>query len=476
MVARRSQARRREPPPAQVHQHYATPVQSPPTQVHQHYATTVPSPSAHARPARLAPSVGFVAPLTTAFGRAKVTPALGGEVVSLGSYESEGDVMECECEPAFNLVRRALLAAAVVVLVVLTISAVAVYREARAASASGGVAGGASGASGASGSSVFSHVASRDAALDVSYADHRAAVDAHIEAAARAGRLGRHRLGDACARALRGGKRLRAVIALEVARCAGAPRGAALEAASAVEYLHAASLVIDDTPAFDNDATRRGAPALHAAVGEGVAQMAAVSLVAAAFRALADQGKTLPARDAAALVAAAADAMGGEGAAAGQVLDISTRAELAAEGAGVEDLVRLKTASFFELAAVAGWLAARGAPASVPAVRAAGARVGYAFQIADDIGDAARDAARAAAAGRGGWNYANELGPESAWRALAAAQREGRAALSALGLWSGVWEEIYAAIAAMTADGLQPNAPTPEPPAQRATAPEAGAE
>ena len=46
----------------------------------------------------------------------------------------------------------------------------------------------------------------------------------------------------------------------------------ALPLASAVEMVHASSLILDDLPSMDNATLRRGKPTLHAVVGELVAE------------------------------------------------------------------------------------------------------------------------------------------------------------------------------------------------------------
>ena len=72
---------------------------------------------------------------------------------------------------------------------------------------------------------------------------------------------------------LDGGKRLRPLLALASAQAAAAAAGKALDreyavrAASAVELIHAYSLVHDDMPCMDNDLLRRGKPTVHVQFG-----------------------------------------------------------------------------------------------------------------------------------------------------------------------------------------------------------------
>jgi geranylgeranyl diphosphate synthase type II len=307
---------------------------------------------------------------------------------------------------------------------------------------------------------------------------YRREVDALLERAQSLGEFGPPaRLASACQKALLGGKRLRAAILLEVARATSAlrrkahreGRGAgapdepspvdAAEAALFVEYLHAASLAVDDLPEFDDDATRRGRPSLHAdpEVGPAVAKMAALALTAAAFQNVCRQldwvrdhcpeVKNVD-RIGTRLIGEVSRALGAAGAAGGQCADIEPAR---GPGEGPEnalDLAYRKTTTFFEIATVCGWLVAGGPTDQVPVLRDAGRLVGTAYQIADDLGDMASDAARAAR-GKPGWNFANEYGADVARRELERNLRGARYLLTQAGVWTPVWDEIYAQVRKM---------------------------
>jgi geranylgeranyl diphosphate synthase, type II len=81
-----------------------------------------------------------------------------------------------------------------------------------------------------------------------------------------------------------GGKRIRPILALCVARLLRSEGRLSLKGAAAVELLHCASLVIDDLPCMDNSSTRRDGPALHASYGQAVALLAALALISVAAR------------------------------------------------------------------------------------------------------------------------------------------------------------------------------------------------
>lgn len=82
---------------------------------------------------------------------------------------------------------------------------------------------------------------------------------------------------------LDGGKRVRPLLVFAAGDVVSAPRERLQYAASAVEMIHAYSLVHDDMPAMDNDVLRRGKPTVHVAYGEASALLAGDALQAAAF-------------------------------------------------------------------------------------------------------------------------------------------------------------------------------------------------
>ena len=85
-----------------------------------------------------------------------------------------------------------------------------------------------------------------------------------------------------------GGKRLRPALAMASAEAVGGSGECALPVAAAVELIHTYSLVHDDLPCMDDDAERRGRPAVHVAFGEATAVLAGDALQAAAFAVLAE--------------------------------------------------------------------------------------------------------------------------------------------------------------------------------------------
>lgn len=109
----------------------------------------------------------------------------------------------------------------------------------------------------------------------------RRQVDASIDETLGA-EIGVNELTIACSHALKGGKRLRPLLVLAIYE--SLQKGGigvaddAMDAALAMEFMHTASLVIDDLPCMDNDSLRRGRPSVHVQFGEAVAQLVSVSL------------------------------------------------------------------------------------------------------------------------------------------------------------------------------------------------------
>ena len=197
----------------------------------------------------------------------------------------------------------------------------------------------------------------------------------------------------AMAHALTGGKRLRGYLVLGGARLHGVPHEQALEAAAAIEALHAYSLVHDDLPCMDDDDLRRGRPTVHRVWDEATAILAGDALQTLAFELLAAPACAPDPGIRVALIARLAAASGAAGMVLGQALDIA--AESAAEPLTLEAITALqagKTGALIRWSAEAGAVLGGADPA--PLGRYATA-LGLAFQIADDILDVEGDAALA---------------------------------------------------------------------------------
>lgn len=75
------------------------------------------------------------------------------------------------------------------------------------------------------------------------------------------------------------GALVRAKLAFQTGSAVGLKDGDALSLATGVEYLHTASVLLDDLPCMDDAVERRGFPTTHAIYGEDCAILAALALV-----------------------------------------------------------------------------------------------------------------------------------------------------------------------------------------------------
>ncbi len=176
-----------------------------------------------------------------------------------------------------------------------------------------------------------------------------------------------------------GGARIRPTILLAVAEACGDDLPALSDAgAAALELMHCASLVHDDLPCFDDADLRRGKPTVHRAFSEPVAVLTGDSLIVLAFETLVRAGAAAPDRALAMLGVLAARSGMPLGICAGQGWESEPRVNLAAYHMA-------KTGALFVAATQMGAIAAGQDPEPWEEL---GARIGAAFQVADDLRDA----------------------------------------------------------------------------------------
>jgi geranylgeranyl pyrophosphate synthase len=214
------------------------------------------------------------------------------------------------------------------------------------------------------------------------------------------------------------GKRIRPLVAMAAGELVRGKPDASLAVAVAVEYVHAASLVLDDLPSMDDASRRRGQAALHVVYGVAIAELAAVTLLARAFETVSRAPAILPGVRTR-IAGELAGAVGAEGCCGGQAADLSADpASIDLEG--LEAVHARKTGALFVAAVRGGALAGGATEAALQALTLYARNLGLAFQITDDLldleGDPAtlgkethRDSHRA--------NFATALGVESS-RAL----------------------------------------------------------
>lgn len=184
---------------------------------------------------------------------------------------------------------------------------------------------------------------------------------------------------------LGGGKRIRAILVLEFARCCGLDPAQAMPFACAMEMIHAYSLIHDDLPCMDDDALRRGKPSCHKKFGEATALLAGDGLLTCAFETAAGVPDSIPAANVLAAMRYLSASAGYRGMIGGQVID------LAIEGKAVQveelaNMYALKTGALLKASCVIGCLLAGRVDLQKKAEDYA-QYLGLAFQIIDDILD-----------------------------------------------------------------------------------------
>lgn len=239
------------------------------------------------------------------------------------------------------------------------------------------------------------------------------------------------------------GKRFRPTLFLASYEVSGRqPDARVVRLATALEIVHAYSLVHDDLPCMDDDDWRRGRPTCHRRFGVERATLAAAAMVPLAGQVVAAEAAALgfSAAAAAELVIELSEAAGPVGMVGGQVLDLiyEGRDVSAAE---LGEAHRRKTGALIRASARLGARVACVEPKALAAVTEYGERVGLAFQIADDLLDEeqsedGRDPRSDHALGKA--TYPGLYGSERAREQARALARSGVEALEAAGIASAV--------------------------------------
>ena len=181
-----------------------------------------------------------------------------------------------------------------------------------------------------------------------------------------------------------GGKRLRPIIVLTVARALGGITGEtrALPLAAAVEVFHNFTLIHDDI--MDNDDFRRGVPTVHKIWGVPKAILAGDLLFSISFLLISDainRGLSRESGFEAFKVLAEASRKVCEG----QGYDLKYEETWDVDESDYLKMIYLKTGALIEASAMLGAIAAGGGKDVVSALGEYGRLVGIAFQIRDDI-------------------------------------------------------------------------------------------
>ena len=175
-----------------------------------------------------------------------------------------------------------------------------------------------------------------------------------------------------------GGKRLRPALAIGSAIAVGgrdAVTERVIDAATAVELLHLASLYHDDV--LDSAAMRRGRPSANALWGNHAAVLGGDVLLAHAYRLAADLGTCELRRFAHTLAALCS----------GQIAECAAHFDVRRDLAQYDESIRGKTAALLATSCWLGASTAGASPAAAEALASYGTELGVTFQIVDDVLD-----------------------------------------------------------------------------------------
>ena len=176
-----------------------------------------------------------------------------------------------------------------------------------------------------------------------------------------------------------GGARVRPQLSLAVSiACGDDNPNLSNAAAASIELIHCASLIHDDLPCFDDANIRRGKPSVHRAFDEPLAVLSGDSLIMMVFEPLGRASVKTPLRLPGLIWALGKSGGMPFGICSGQGWESEPEINLSAYH-------QLKTGSLFVAATQMGAIAAGEEPEQWEEL---GARIGEAFQVADDVRDA----------------------------------------------------------------------------------------
>ncbi|MFO8114875.1 MAG: polyprenyl synthetase family protein, partial [Halorubrum sp.] len=175
---------------------------------------------------------------------------------------------------------------------------------------------------------------------------------------------------------LAGGKRVRPAVTILACEAFDGDPDDAVDFAAGIEFVHNASLVIDDI--IDRSEVRRGTPSAWAEFGYGPAIIASDGLLGEAFGLFSTEPRAMR------TVAEAMVELG-----EGEATELADRPTTEPE---YMELARRKTGALFRAAAELGAVAGGADPHAIDSFGEYAERVGVAFQMRDDVLDATADA------------------------------------------------------------------------------------
>ena len=183
-----------------------------------------------------------------------------------------------------------------------------------------------------------------------------------------------------------GGKKIRSKILIDIGSLFKINYKSLIVIGSAVECIHAYSLIHDDLPCMDNDSIRRGKPSTHIKFGESTAVLAGNSLLTMAYEILSHKDLDVSDKIKINLINKISESSGHLGIAGGQYLDLSFENKKISKKKIVE-METKKTGKLFSFCCVAPLILIKRNKKEIKKFENIGADIGLLFQIADDLID-----------------------------------------------------------------------------------------
>jgi len=183
-----------------------------------------------------------------------------------------------------------------------------------------------------------------------------------------------------------GGKKIRSKILIDIGSLVSIDYKTLIAIGSAVECIHAYTLIHDDLPCMDDDKIRRGKASTHIKFGESTAILAGNSLQTMACEILASPNLKISEKIKVNLIKKLSECSGHLGVAGGQYLDLSYEKKKISKKKIIEMEIK-KTGKLFSFCCAAPAIIKKKNNQEVKFFENIGANIGLLFQISDDLID-----------------------------------------------------------------------------------------
>ena len=183
-----------------------------------------------------------------------------------------------------------------------------------------------------------------------------------------------------------GGKKVRSKILIDAGSIFKIDYKTLIMIGSAIECIHAYSLIHDDLPCMDNDAIRRGKQSTHIKFGESTAVLAGNSLLTMAFEILTHKDLKTSQAVKVDLVNKLSESAGHLGIAGGQYLDLSYEHKKVSKKRVLEMEIK-KTGKLFSFCCAVPLILKKRNKSEIKKFENLGSDIGLLFQVADDLID-----------------------------------------------------------------------------------------